>query len=70
VTSVAFTPDGKALVSGSQDGTAVLWNVADGRPLRRMAQDGESIRSVALSPDGSTLACGCADGDITLWKID
>jgi hypothetical protein len=52
--SVAFSPDGRTLATGSYDNTARLWNVASGRELRRFDGHAEGVMSVAFSPDGRT----------------
>jgi WD40 repeat protein len=62
VTSVAFSPDGKILASGSYDHTIVLWDVHDPMKPQRL---GEALRghergviSVAFSPDGKNASLG------------
>ncbi|MFZ9739306.1 MAG: WD40 repeat domain-containing protein [Prochlorotrichaceae cyanobacterium] len=54
VYSVAFSPDGQTIVSGSADGTIRLWDL-QGNPIGEPFQ-GHShyVRSVAFSPDGQT----------------
>jgi WD40 repeat protein len=71
VFSVAFSPDGKMLASGSADSTIILWNVASHQPIGQpLSGPLIIVRSVALafSPDGKMLASGNDDG-ITLWDV-
>ncbi|HTU21914.1 MAG TPA: sigma factor-like helix-turn-helix DNA-binding protein, partial [Gemmataceae bacterium] len=66
--SVAFTPDGKSLVSGGFDGWAFLWDVATGKRLR--AFRGGSINSVAIDPKGKTVALAdFSDGKVILYEL-
>jgi WD40 repeat protein len=52
VRSVAFSPDGRTLASGSFDGTVRLWEAKTGRLLRTLEGHTDSVRSVDFSPDG------------------
>jgi uncharacterized caspase-like protein/Tol biopolymer transport system component len=67
VVSVAFSPDGRTLASGSWDKTIKLWDSASGQPLRKLTGHANSVFSVAFSPDGRTLASGSWDKTIKLW---
>ena len=67
VTSVAFSPNGCALVSGSTDKTIKLWDAASGQLLRTLTGHANSVSPVAFSPDGRTLVSGSADKTIKLW---
>ena len=72
VLSIAFSPDGEILATGSEDGTARLWNLhPDPHAAKVVATLGHEspVRSVAFSPDGSTLFSGSADGKMRLWEI-
>ena len=62
VNSVAFSPDGQVLASGSSDGTIGLWDAATGSHIRVLGHPW-GVSSVAFSPDGQTLASGASDGD-------
>ena len=68
VTSVAFSPDGQTIASGSDDNTIKLWNSQDGRLIRTLKGHTELVTSVAFSPDGQTIASGSWDNTIKLWN--
>ncbi|KDQ11747.1 hypothetical protein BOTBODRAFT_162584 [Botryobasidium botryosum FD-172 SS1] len=68
VTSVAYSPDGHYVVSGSADCTICIWDadsgLAVGQPLQGHAQQ---VRSVAYSPSGHHIVSGSADCTIRIW---
>ena len=70
VRSVAFSPDGQTLASGSDDDTIRLWDVSTGRHLGTLTGHTNNVRSVAFSPDGQTLASGSYDDTIRLWDVN
>lgn len=69
VSALAFSPDGKTLVSGAYDGGVVLWAVTEPHVLARILehQTGGS-GTVAFSPNGTVLASGL-EGEIALWDV-
>ncbi len=71
VSSVAFSPDGKYLASGSGDKSVKIWDVGTGREIRtlRLEQPVFGHNSVKFSPEGRYLASAEADGFIRLWDI-
>jgi hypothetical protein len=70
VVAVAFSPDGRELVSVSRDGTVKVWGTTSGEELRGGKAPGQGgALSAALSPDGRLLACGGDDGRARLWDL-
>jgi hypothetical protein len=69
VESVAFSPDGKILASGSWDDTVKLWDAATGEEVRTLSGYRSAASCVAFSPDGKTLASGSEDGTVKLWDV-
>ena len=68
VRSVAFSPDGRHIVSGSLNGTIQFWNAQTGGQMERPLQGHtDSVRSVAFSPDGRYIVSGSNDRKIQLW---
>lgn len=68
VRSIAFTPDGRLLVSGSWDGKVVVWDLISDLPLMTYELSDE-VWAVAVSPDGQVIAAGTADSRVTLSEI-
>jgi eukaryotic-like serine/threonine-protein kinase len=69
VFTIAWSPDGKTLASGSRDNTVRLWS-KEGKPLAVLPGHTTVVWSVAWSPDGRRLASASSDNSIRLWSKD
>ncbi|KAF9528032.1 hypothetical protein CPB83DRAFT_855213 [Crepidotus variabilis] len=76
VSSVAFSPDGRRVVSGSSDKTIRVWEVETGQTVAETGQTvagpfaghNHSVTSVAFSPDGRQVVSGSSDKTIRVWR--
>jgi WD40 repeat protein len=69
VFAVAYSPDGKVLVTAEPHGIATLWEVSSARKLGIVRAAGKAFYSLAFSDDGKTFATGGADGIVRLWDV-
>ena len=69
VTAVFFLPDGKSAISTGMDSAAIVWNLEDGKEVRRMTHTG-GIYGAALSNNGKRLlTAGFGDKTMRLWEV-
>ncbi len=69
VNTVAFSPDGLILASGSEDSTVRLWRMPDGALLHTLEGHANDVNCLDFSPDGETLASGSMDATVRLWRV-
>mgnify|MGYP000595491204 CR=1 FL=1 len=69
VTCVAFTPNGKNIISGTKQGSLIFWR-PDRNKNESIEVDKEGIVSVSVSADGTKIAAGTYDGKVLLYGYD
>ncbi len=69
VNSLAISPDGKTLASGSWDKTIKIWNLETGELIGTLTGHSDRVNSVTISGDGKMLASGSSDETIKFWNL-
>ena len=67
ITSVAFSPDGRRIVSGSGDHTVTVWDTTTGKKTLTLKGHSEAVFGVSLSPDGRQIVSGGFDKTVRVW---
>ena len=68
--AVDYTPDGRFLASGSDDGTMKIWEVATGRELATSINHAQTVVQTRFSPSGTRVASLCMDGSMRVWEFN
>ena len=70
IQNAAFTPNGKHLITVSNEATAVVWETAGWTEVREFAWDIGPLKTVAVAPDGTRAACASDRGRAVVWDLD
>ncbi|PBC80220.1 PD40 domain-containing protein [Streptomyces sp. 2133.1] len=69
LTTLAFAPDGRTLVTASDDHTVKLWDSAGHRLLATLVGHVAGVNAIAIAPDSRTLATAADDSTVRLWGL-
>ena len=67
INSLAWSPDGKTIASGSADKTVRVWNASSGKTLLTYRGHTDVVNSLAWSPNGTRVASASQDGTVQIW---
>ena len=70
VNGVAFSPDGKRIVSGSEDKTLKVWDADKGTEILTLKGHTERCQQCGFSPDGKRIVSGSWDKTLKVWDAD
>jgi hypothetical protein len=70
VNCVVFAPDGKRALTGGEDATLRLWDVATGKEIRKFEGHRDAVATVAFSADGRLAASGGSDRTVRIWDVE
>ena len=70
ITTLAWSPDGKRIVSGGSDKLVQIWRATDGELITTYrGHSGFSVNTVKWSPDGGRIASGSSDQTVQVWDV-
>jgi WD40 repeat protein len=68
--AVAIAPDGKKVVSASDDKTCIIWNINSGKPIHTLKGHTRSVTAVAITSDGKKAVSTSEDKTCIIWDLD
>ncbi|MFM5946390.1 MAG: WD40 repeat domain-containing protein, partial [Dolichospermum sp.] len=69
VRAIALTPDGKTVISGSNDETIKIWDLETGEEKLTFKGHSSWVTAIAVTPDGKTVISGSWDNTIKIWDL-
>jgi len=69
IDALAFSPDGRQLISGGADNTAIVWDMTKLHQTIRLSGHAKRIKAVAFTSDGERVVTGSEDESLRLWSI-
>ncbi len=69
VNAAAFSPNGRTIVTASDEGTARVWEVRTGKCLHTLRGHADWVHSAAFSPDGKTIVTASRDQTTKIWRL-
>jgi len=70
VFTIALSPNGKTVASGSRNGTVKLWDIETRNVIAKWTGHSDVIQSVCWSADGGRVASGSSDGTARVWDVE
>ena len=70
VDTKSFSPDGKLIVTASDDNTAIVWNVENGEAIDTLKGHTKTINSASFSPDGKLIVTASDDNTAIVWNVE
>src|SRR5262249_53240987 len=70
ITRAAFSPDGKRVVTASEDKTAAGWHAETGGLIAELRGHADAVNGAAFSPDGTRVATASKDGTARIWDAE
>jgi WD40 repeat protein len=69
VQALAFSPDGRLLVSGEKNGDIFIWEVKTGKKLLSLYAHSDDVKGLLFSPDGKFLVSASEDDSVKIWVV-
>ena len=69
INAIGFSADGKLMATGSDDRSAIIWEISSGKARRTLKGHDFTVTSLAFSPGDDLLAVGSGNASVVLWDV-